>query len=116
MVIIVPAYLSTWLAAAELPQKAKSQGRYARFFGEGGQRRRHQGQQQRKWRSGAITMGRVCQERCQGQEAGKKVGTSDYTGHSLTVNGMDRKQETRDRVREIAPSWQDLWSVIADIS
>lgn len=50
-------------------------------------------------------MGRVRQERCQGQETGKKVSTSDYTGHSFTMNRMDRKQETRDRVREIAPSW-----------
>ena len=108
-------YLSSWLAATELPQKAESQRRYASFFGEGGQRRRYQGQQQRKRRSRAITMGRVRQERCQGQETGKKVGTSDYTGHSLAVNGMDRKQETRDRVCEIAPSWQDLRSVIAGI-
>jgi len=50
-------------------------------------------------------MARVRQERYQGQEAGKKVRTSDYAGHSLAVNGMDRKQETRDRVSEIAPSW-----------
>lgn len=102
------AYLSTRLAAAQLPQKTKGQRGYPRFLGEGGQGGGDEGQDQGKRRPGALAVGAVREKRQQGEEAGEEVGATDHTGHRLAVDRMRREQEAGDRVAQAVPSRQHL--------
>ena len=101
-------YLSTRLAAAQFPEKTKSQRGYPRFLGEGGQGRGDEGQDQGERRPGALAVGAVREERQQGEEAGEEVGAADHTGHRLAVDRMRREQEAGDRVAQAVPSRQHL--------
>lgn len=101
-------YLSTRLAAAQFPEKTKSQRGYPRFLGEGGQGRGDEGQDQGKRRPGALAVGAVREERQQGEEAGEEVGATDHAGHRLAVDRMRREQEAGDRVAQAVPSRQYL--------